>query len=198
MLLTNTGGTLKIIHTAAATAETIKSPTGADITVEGGTPVEFYYDATTSQWLVISAGLAGGASTGTFVSARMDQDQIANLALNNHIQFNELVTDGGIVLQGQTPTFDQTSGIFELKADKTYFLYGDATAEFNGINDTAKIAWWDITNGVQLGQKGSSLPFSNSTQISTKHAAQTIFTPVTDVNVELRIVNLSGAITADC
>ncbi len=151
------------------------------------------FNNTGGTWRVLSAA-GGGAGTGTYVSAKMDQNQIANLALNDHIQFNDLVEDGGIVLQGQTPTFDQTSGIFELKAGVTYYLYGDATAEFNANPDTAKIAWWDRTNAVQLGQKGSSFPFTNATKVSTKHSAQTIFTPATDVEVDLRIVNLSGAI----
>lgn len=174
---------------------------GVDVTVEVRivavtTPANLTgFDSVYSFAHIFELNATLGAGTGTYASAKMDQDQVSNLALNDHFQFNDYVENGGIVLQGQTPTFDQTSGIFELKTGKTYYLYGDATAEFNGVNDTAKIAWWDRTNGVQLGQKGSSFPFSNSTRVSTKHSAQTIFTPASDVEVDLRIVNLTGTIT---
>lgn len=144
-------------------------------------------------WRVLSTA-GGGATTGTYASAKLDQNQIVNLALNNHFQFNDYVENGGIVLQGLTPTFDQTSGIFELKAGVTYFLYADASVEFNSNADAAQIVWYDRTNAVELGQRASSDPLSSASQLSNKHAIQTIITPVTDIDVEVRIVTLSGAI----
>ena len=145
-------------------------------------------------WRVLSGAGDGGTSIGTYASAVMDQDQVANLALNDHFQFNDYVENGGIVLQGLTPTFDQTSGIFELKAGKTYSLEADVSGEFNTNADSAEIVWYDRTNAAELGSRGKSNPLSAAGQLTNKHSVNTIITPVTDIDVEVRIVTLVGTI----
>ncbi|KKL12233.1 hypothetical protein LCGC14_2537830, partial [marine sediment metagenome] len=145
-------------------------------------------------WRVLSGAGGGGVSVGTYASAVMDQDQIANMALNDHFQFNDYVENGGIVLQGLTPTFDQTSGIFELKAGKTYSLEADVSGEFNSNADSAQIVWYDRTNAVELGARGKSNPLSSAGQLTNKHSVNTIITPVTDIDVEVRIVAIVGTI----
>lgn len=188
--LTNT---ITIKHTAAATVNTIRTPTGTDITFEGNAVIDFTFDITTAQWRVVSS--PGGDGTGTYTSARMDQDQSVNLTVNDHIQWNDLVENGGIVLQGQSPTFDQTSGIFELKADRIYYLSTFLDMSFTASTNVATLAFYDVTNGVEVGQRMTIEPVNQSSTVTSNSAIQTIFTPSIDVNLEVRIVALVGTIT---
>lgn len=145
-------------------------------------------------WRVLSSA-GGGGTTGTYISCDMDQNQTSNLNTNDHVQFNQIIEDGGIVLQGQTPTFDQTSGIFELKAGKTYYLSAYLNVQFNNNMDATAFQWWDITNGVSLSQSLIAQPTEATNLNTITMTTETIFTPVTDVTVELRIINVIGSIT---
>lgn len=193
--LTNT---ITITHTAAATPDTIRTPDGNSVTFEGNAALDFTYDITTSQWRVVGGpGTGGGVGdTGTYTTADMDQDQLVNLAGNQHIQINQVIEDGGIVLQGQTPTFNQTSGIFELKEGKTYYLSAFIVGEVNAATDFAGISWYDITNATEISRRTALEPMNKAQTLTCNGAIQTIYTPTTDVTVELRIVSLIGALTA--
>ena len=186
--------TITIKHTAGATVNTIRTTDASDLIFPGDACVDLTWDITAGQWRVVGLGVGAGGATGTYASAVMDQDQVANMGVNDHFQFNDFVENGGIVLQGQTPTFDQTSGIFELKEGKIYYLEADVSAEFNSNADSSQIAWYDRTNAVELGARGKSNPLSSAGQLTNKHSVNTIITPSTDIDVEVRIVALTGTI----
>ena len=137
----------------------------------------------------------GGGTTGTFISADLTADQITNLAVNDHVEFDRNTAptgaDGGIVLQTGA---GQADGIFELKAGKTYFLSAGVAPFFGAANDI-DLVWFDITNTTELGRRSR---FSDAVLAMNQPKAEISFTPLTDVTVELRLVaattpaNLNG------
>ena len=60
-----------------------------------------------------------GTGTGTFASASLSADQTTNIAATNHVEFDTLDEDGGVVLQTGAGQLD---GIFELGGAKKYYL----------------------------------------------------------------------------
>ena len=188
--LTNT---LVIKHTVAATVNTIRTPNASDLTILGDGVVDLTFDITTAQWRVVSGG--GGAGTGTFVSAALSADQITNLAVGQHVEFDTntppLGADGLIVLQTGA---GQADGIFELKQAKTYFLSG-AVAPLFGAANHVEFVWYDITNATELGVR---VVQDDAVLAIDQPKAEIIYTPATDVTVELRLVanttpaNLNG------
>jgi len=137
----------------------------------------------------------GGGTTGTFISADLTADQITNLAVGDHVEFDRNATptgaDGGIVLQTGV---GQANGIFELKIGKTYFLSA-AVAPFFGAANDIDLVWFDITNTTELGRRSR---FSDAVLAMNQPKCEISFTPLTDVTVELRLVaattpaNLNG------
>ena len=95
----------------------------------------------------------GGGTTGTFISADLTADQVTNLTIGDHVEFDRNATptgaDGGIVLQTGA---GQANGIFELKSGKTYFLSA-AVAPFFGAANDIDFVWFDITNTAELGRR---------------------------------------------
>jgi len=137
----------------------------------------------------------GGGTTGTFVSADLTADQITNLAVGDHVEFDRNTpptgADGGIVLQTGA---GQANGIFELKIGKTYFLSA-AVAPFFGAANDIDLVWFDITNTTEIGRRSR---YSDAVLAMNQPKAEISFTPLTDVTVELRLVaattpaNLNG------
>jgi len=163
----------------------IRTFDGADIVIVDNQNVWLVFDSIANEWAAV--GGAGGGGTGTHISADMVANQTANLAVGNHIEFDRNApptgVDGGIVLQTGV---GQANGIFELKLGKTYFLSGAA----NPIKSAATIlelAWYDITNATEIGRR-IVLDTAGAVFIDGQPKAEIIFTPATDVNVELRIV----------
>ena len=143
----------------------------------------------------LETGGTGGGTTGTFISADLTADQITNLAVGNHVEFDRNTTptgaDGGIVLQTGA---GQANGIFELKSGKTYFLSGGVAPFFGAANDV-DFVWYDITNAAELGRRAR---FGDAVLAMNQPKCEISFTPLTDVTVELRLVaaatpaNLNG------
>lgn len=179
------GNTITIKHTAAATPNTILTPDEEDFILANTAVVLLVYDEILEKWRVLSGAGTGGAGTGTFISAALSADQITSLTVGDHVEFDTNTpptgADGGIVLQTGVA---QANGIFELKANKTYFLTGAVRPNFNATN-TVQMAWFDITNATEIGRK---TVFTEVANLQNQPLEQIIFTPTTDVNVELRIV----------
>jgi len=198
LFLYNTfGNTITIKNTVSATENTILTPDAGDLVLSGNGVVELVYDDILTKWRVVGnvGGGGTGTGTGTFVSADLTVDQITNLAINDHVEFDRNTpptgADGEIVLQTGA---GQANGIFELKSGVTYFLSA-AVAPFFGAANDIDLVWFDITNATELGRRTR---FSDAVLAMNQPKAEIIFTPSTDVTVEFRLVaattpaNLNG------
>jgi hypothetical protein len=181
----------------------IQTPDGANFTLEALQMIILVFDEalliganTGGTWRILSgAGSGGSTGTGTFISAALSVDQITNLAVNDHVEFDTNTpptgADGEIVLQTGA---GQANGIFELLAGKTYFLSA-AVAPFFGAANDIDLVWFDITNTTEIGVRTR---YSDAVLAMNQPKAEIIFTPLTDVNVEFRLVaattpaNLNG------
>jgi len=135
-------------------------------------------------WRLLS-GSGGGGTTGTFVSADLTADQITNIAVGNHVEFDRNATptgaDGGIVLQTGV---GQANGIFELLEGKTYYLSAAPNPTIISPNNV-EFVWFDITNGNELGRR---LVVNNLVTLANQPKVEIIYTPATDVTVEVRVI----------
>ncbi len=89
--------------------------------------------------------------------------------------------------QGNLPT--NNYNLITLHANKTYEL--SSMILFRELNDNIEItfSWYDLTNNERIGSLGY-INSSNTKEGNT--GAYYIFTPTTDVQVELRIIYVSG------
>ncbi len=180
------GNTITIKHTAAATDNTILTPDTNDFTFENNMAINLVFDITTAKWrLVVGAGTGGTTGTGTFVSVGLSIDQTTNLTVGSHVEFDKNTppsgADGGIVLQTGV---GQANGIFELLSGKTYFMTAGINPSFSAANDV-EFVWFDITNTTELGRRTK---IDSATLAMNQPKNEIIFTPITDVTVEVRIV----------
>jgi hypothetical protein len=186
------GNTITIQHTAAATDNTILTPDTNDFTLEFNMAITLVFDITTTKWRIVGGSVAGGGGnggdTGTFISAAIAADQTTNIAVNDHIEYDTNTpptgADGLIVLQTGAGQLD---GIFELISGKTYFLSAAVAPLFSGTNDV-EMVWFDITNATELGRRTK---MDSATLAINQPKNEIIFTPVTDVTVEVRIVSVT-------
>jgi len=183
------GNTITIKNTAAAVDNTILTPDGNDFTLADTAVALLVFDITTVKWRVLTGGSGGGTTgTGTFISAALSADQIANLAVGNHVEFDTNTpptgADGLIVLQTGAGQLD---GIFELIAGKTYFLTGVVRPEFNATNQV-EFVWFDITNATEIGRRTI---FNDVALTQNQPLQEVIYTALTNVTVELRIVSVT-------
>ena len=179
-------------------SDNVNTPDGNDLVLPVGSIIKLIFDTFLGEWVIVGGNAvagSGGGTTGTFISADLTADQITNLAVNDHIEFDRNATptgaDGGIVLQTGA---GQANGIFELKAGKTYFLSA-GVAPFFGATNHVEFVWYDITNGTELGRRTIQ---DDAVLALDQPKAEITFTPLTDVNVEFRLVanttpaNLNG------
>jgi len=175
----------------------VNTADGEDLVLPAGSIIKLLFDTFLGEWVIVAgnAVTGSGGTTGTFISADLTADQITNLAVGEHIEFDRNATptgaDGGIVLQTGA---GQANGIFELKAGKTYFLSG-GVAPFFGATNHVEFVWFDITNAIEIGRRTIQ---DDAILALDQPKAEINFTPETDVNVELRLVanttpaNLNG------
>lgn len=189
-------GGITISQATMANGGNIQTPDGNDITLEDLQMIALVFDEslvvfgnTGGTWRVLS-GVGGGGTTGTgtFISAALSADQTTNLAVNDHIEFDTNTpptgADGGIVLQTGA---GQADGIFELLANKTYFLAGAVKPEFSAAN-AVELVWYDITNSQEIGVRTI---YDSASLAQNQPLNGIIFTPTTDVDVELRIAAIT-------
>jgi len=133
-----------------------------------------------------------GTGTGTFCTASLAADQTTNIAATDHVEFDTLDEDGGITLQTGA---GQADGIFELSAGKKYFLSSLLRPEFSGATGQLVIAWYDITNGAEIGKRAIYESQTHVSDNANQPAVEAIVTPTTNITVEVRIIAVT-ALTA--
>lgn len=175
----------------------IQTPDGEDFILVALQMVILVFDEalvlagnTGGTWRLLSSAGGGTTGTGTFISADLIADQTSNIAVNDHVEFDRNAAptgaDGGIVLQTGA---GQANGIFELIGGKTYFLSAQVSP-IKSATTQLVMAWYDITNGNEIGRR-SVYDVDNVLNLDNQPNNQIIFTPATDVNVELRIIAIS-------
>jgi hypothetical protein len=146
---------------------------------------------------------AGDVNTATktgvkeFVFAKMATQQSTNIAANDHIKFDTIVTSrGGSVALDTTTAYVTTAGAasvgrFTLKGGLTYKL--TAAVSFylgSAATSTAVLRFYDATNAANLpGVACSVWPASDATGEFSAGEAVAVFTAPSDVLVELRIIS---------
>ena len=169
----------------------IRTFDGNDIVVTDNQNVWLVFDSIANEWAAIGGAGGSGAGTGTYTATSLSVDQVTNLAIGQHVEFDTVEEDGGIVLQTGA---GQANGIYELKAGKTYYLSA-GVAPFFGATNHVEFVWYDITNAAELGVRGIQ---DDAVLALDQPKMEIIHTPVTDVLVELRLVanttppNLNG------
>jgi len=135
---------------------------------------------------VSSASDASGTGTGKFLTASLSADQTSNINATDHIEFDTKDEDGGTGLQTGA---GQADGIFELGSGTTYLLEGVVGAEFSGNTGVAVFAWYDITNGAEIGSRAVYHAPTTAGHDPSQPVASAIITPASNITVELRIIS---------
>lgn len=173
------------------TSGNIETIDGADFTLEDDDILIFMFDTTDNKWQQVTTGKQGVLAGGSFISASLSADQTTNIAATNHVEFD--TTDSGtLVLQTGS---GQADGIFELLSGKTYVLNASLRPEFSGATGSLVVAWYDITNTAELGKRAIYEPVTQTTDDANQPSCQYVFTPASDITVELRIISVT-ALTA--
>ena len=133
-----------------------------------------------------------GTGTGTFASASLSADQTTNIAATNHVEFDTLDEDGGVVLQTGA---GQADGIFELGGARKYYLSASLRPEFSGVTGQLVVAWFDITNAAEIGRRAIYESQTNTSNNANQPSAEVTITPAANITVEVRIISVT-ALTA--
>jgi len=133
-----------------------------------------------------------GTGTGTFLSVSLSADQTTNISANDHIEFDTLDEDGGIVLQTGA---GQADGIFELSSGKKYQLSAHLRPEFSGATGQLIIAWYDITNSAEIGRRAIYESQTHASNNANQPVAEVIVTPDSNITVEVRIISVTALTT---
>ena len=148
-LYNTTTNTITIKHTAAATVNTIRTPTATDLNFPGNAVIDFTFDTTSAQWRVVgNTGSGGGGGTQT---PWLTQIEGAGFTLN----------EAGKIVIKPTQT-DGLDGILELIRNDTTPANSDTlgTILFKGPDSGATEQIWasidatyeDVTAGAKQGQ----------------------------------------------
>lgn len=176
------------------TTGNIETIDGNDFTLADDDIIIFMFDTTDNKWQQITIGKQGatGTGTGTSISAGLSSNQTTNFAVNDHVEFDTVDEDGGIVLQAPDAPASQNNGIFELKAGKRYALFGIIGPVWNGTANTAiALAWYDRTNSAQLGRSSEIQPTTNAQFDASNPECFVVHKPTTDITVDLRVIGHS-------
>lgn len=133
-----------------------------------------------------------GLGTGKFVTVSLAADQTTNIAATDHVEWDTIDEDGGIVLQTGA---GQSDGIFELESGLKYQLSAHLRPEFSGATGQLVIAWYDITNGAEIGRRAIYEAQTHASHNANQPVAEAIVTPATNITVEVRIIAVT-ALTA--
>lgn len=113
-----------------------------------------------------------GLAANTVINLR---DDIVGYSINNNMVYNN------------------TTNTVTLKANYTYKLVGGM--RIYGTASWCGFAWWDVTNSMWLGTFGIVDVLDSSAPRSNRPNAVAIVSPLTDIDVQLRITSLSGTPT---
>jgi len=133
-----------------------------------------------------------GTGDGEFLTVSLAADQTANIAANDHIEFDTKDEDGGIFLQTGS---GQADGIFELLSGKKYILSAQLRPEFSGATGQLVIAWYDRTNSAEIGSRAIYESQTHASHNANQPLGEITVTPDTNIDVEVRIIAVT-ALTA--
>jgi len=129
-----------------------------------------------------------GTGDGKFLTVSLSADQTANIAVNNHVEFDTKDEDGGIVLQTGAGQLD---GIFELLGGRKYYLQASLRPEFGGSTGQLEVAWFDQTNSAEIGSRAKYEAQDHSGSDANQPTAATLVTPSTNILVKLEILSVT-------
>lgn len=130
-----------------------------------------------------------------YVFAKMATQQTTNVAANDHLKFDTVLTSrGGSVALDTTTAYSNTAGAasigrFTLKAGLTYKLTAGVPYILgSGATGLLEATWYDATSGANLpGSPLTALVATTATNDIGGGVACAIFTPTQDTLVEVRI-----------
>jgi len=120
----------------------------------------------------------------------MSAPQNANLAVGDHVEFN--LVEGNIPLSVGA---GQANGVLTLTNSKKYKLEANVSCAFGATNDSCSFVWYDTTNNTEIGKRSDCFSVSGSATESSVSTVRAVVTPGADINVELRIIAVSGTVT---
>jgi trimeric autotransporter adhesin len=135
-----------------------------------------------------------------YVHATFTTTQSTNVAANDHLKFQNATVTGNLPFDVST-TYTTTAnaasmGRVTLKAGKTYRLTGSPGYVVGSTAATyISFQWYDATNSIFIGNKGDIEVYTNTANMGYSTVATAIYTPATDVLVELRLNSTSGTVT---
>jgi len=130
-----------------------------------------------------------GTGDGKFLTVSLSADQTANIAVNNHVEFDTKDEDGGIVLQTGA---GQADGIFELLGGRKYYLQASLRPEFSGSTGQLEVAWFDQTNSAEIGSRAKYEAQDHSGSDANQPTAAALVTPTTNILVKLEILSVTA------
>lgn len=149
----------------------------------------------------------GAVSTNTptgvveFVFAKMETQQAANIAANDHVKFDTVFASRGSTISLDVATAYSNAngaaslGRFTLKAGRTYRLRASVPYILgSGATGALNLAWYDVT-GTPAALNGGPLQLlvaTTATHDIGGGVAEAIVTPGADMLVELRIVSVAA------
>ena len=127
---------------------------------------------------------------GTFDIVAGEADYLQASKANDQTNFDtgdDVIFDTVDRLAGSAISLNTSTGVFTLKAGKTYELtcgirYEHTTATKIGF------AWYNITNSVEISMRARLMNMKETGDYSTLPIAQTIITPDVDTQVTVRCV----------
>ncbi len=139
--------------------------------------------------IATSTASTGGTGDGKFLTVSLAADQTANIAVNNHIEFDTKDEDGDIVLQTGA---GQSDGLFELESGKKYYLQVSLRPEFSGSTGQLEVAWFDQTNTVEIGSRAKYEAQDHSGSDANQPTASAIVTPATNIIAKVEILSVTA------
>jgi len=139
--------------------------------------------------IATSTASTGGTGDGKFLTVSLAADQTANIAVNNHIEWDTKDEDGKIVLQTGA---GQSDGLFELESGKKYYLQVSLRPEFSGTTGQLEVAWFDETNSAEIGSRAKYEAMDHSGNDANQPTASALVTPATNILVKVEILSVTA------
>ena len=128
--------------------------------------------------------IAANAVTGAtnYLYLTLSADQAAGLAAGNDVRFDE---------KAGTIAYNTISHEMTLEKGKTYKLEAFIGIDY-AIAKNVRFQWYDITNATYIGIRSIQYTVSSAGDNTTQPNAFVVVTPVSDVQVELRVQTNTG------
>ena len=103
------------------------------------------------------------------------------------------VAGSNVVLTTDSGNIPNASGVFTLRAGKTYELSAYLASDNTGSAGQMEFQWRNLTANAYIGKLARSFSAANTTNFhSAEYSARAVITPNTDITVALRTISVSG------